>query len=159
MSSLYVQYGGLQTMAALSPAEPTGKANFYKESFYLPKNQHCREVMMHMVLISRGRMFGGTQVPPQELFVILMFLFRGALEVSSLQEAGCFLPLVHSQHVCSVPSLCPLLLDECCSWINSDHLQSSRAFQPSCCSLLVMVQPLHQHQECSGPGEVGFKMQ
>lgn len=61
-----MQYGGLQTTAALSP--PQERQNFYKESFYLPKNQHSGEGTMQMVLVSKVHMFGGTPGIPTRTF-------------------------------------------------------------------------------------------
>lgn len=116
------------------PTWSTGKQSFFKESFYLHKNQHSREGTVQMVLISRGHMFGGTPGTPTRILCFLNVPFQRCSGGLLFAGGCCFLPLVHSRHVCSVPSLRPLLLAERRSWINSDHnrLQPSSAFQREC---------------------------
>lgn len=72
----------------------------------------------------------GPWVPPQEFFVFSMFIFKGALEVFSLQEAAASsYSATPDMFALSPPP--PLLLNKPRSWINSDcsRLQSSSAFQ------------------------------
>lgn len=80
-----------------------------------------------MVLISRGHMFGGTLGTPTRTLCFLNAPFQRCSGGLLFAGGCCFLPLVHSPHVCSLPSLRPPLLAERRSWINSDPSARSPA--------------------------------
>lgn len=118
----------------LLPTRSPGKQSFFKDSFYLHKKQRRRGGTVQMVLISRGHMFGGTPGTPARTLCFLNAPFQRCSGALLFAGGCCFLPLVHSPHVCSLPSLRPPLLAERRSWINSDRQRSQpcSAFQREC---------------------------